>query len=254
MHLASSLRRLGTPDFWAAFVQLLRACMPFDNVIVIAFRGTSKPQVFFKETWGPDVFAHLDELYLSGAYLLDPVYHFHQRGDSVGIYRLMDIAPDQFARSHYYEWYYGRIGITDEVSVLMPVGPDSTLTISMGKDISSGEIFGPKALDEIRRHEAVILALLVHHLQDARTMPVAVPLSVPGLSNLLDGLQRRHGIRLTRRQAEVALLILAGHSSQSIGIRLGISRQTVKVFRRQLYTRCNVTSQAELFAILMPVI
>ena len=63
-----------------------------------------------------------------------------------------------------------------------------------------------------------------------------------------------HGINLTNRQAEVALLVLQGHSSNSIGLRLGISPQTVKVFRKQLYKRCEVSSQAELFGLMLPML
>jgi DNA-binding NarL/FixJ family response regulator len=40
----------------------------------------------------------------------------------------------------------------------------------------------------------------------------------------------------------------------SISLRLGVSVQTVKVFRKQLYTRCNVSSQAELFSLMLPLL
>jgi len=35
-------------------------------------------------------------------------------------------------------------------------------------------------------------------------------------------------------------------------LHLDVSLQTVKVFRRQLYAKCCISSQAELFALLMP--
>ena len=54
--------------------------------------------------------------------------------------------------------------------------------------------------------------------------------------------------------SQEALLILQGHSSVSISLRLGVSPQTVKVFRRQLYARCGIGSQAELFALLLPLL
>ena len=50
----------------------------------------------------------------------------------------------------------------------------------------------------------------------------------------------------------MALYILRGHSSLSIGLNLDVSPETIKVFRRQLYARCGISSQAELFALLMP--
>jgi len=40
----------------------------------------------------------------------------------------------------------------------------------------------------------------------------------------------------------------------SIGLRLGVSAQTVKVFRKQLYARCELSSQAELFALMLPLL
>jgi DNA-binding CsgD family transcriptional regulator len=40
----------------------------------------------------------------------------------------------------------------------------------------------------------------------------------------------------------------------SIGLRLGLSPQTVKVFRKQLYRRCAISSQAELFALMLPLL
>ena len=69
-----------------------------------------------------------------------------------------------------------------------------------------------------------------------------------------DAAQAGHGIHLSPRQAEVALLILRGHSTVSIGLRLGLSAQTVKVFRKQLYARCRISSQAELFALMLPLL
>ena len=67
-------------------------------------------------------------------------------------------------------------------------------------------------------------------------------------------MKAQHDILLSKRQAEVALLILQGHSSLSIGLNLSISPQTIKVFRKQLYKKCNLTSQAELFALMMPML
>ncbi|MBL9049362.1 MAG: helix-turn-helix transcriptional regulator [Tabrizicola sp.] len=235
-------------------IDYLFACLPFDNAIVIAFRGDSQPEILYRRFSGPDVFQHLEELYLPAAFLLDPVYHFHLRAGAAGIYRLLDIAPDQFIRSHYYEWYYGRIGITDEVSVLLPLAKDTTLTISMGKDSSSGTMFGARALDDITQHEPLIIALLQRHWAMRPHDPATRPTALPATQPLILGLRETNGIEITSRQAEVALLILQGHSSMSIATLLGIAPTTVKVFRRQLYERCGVSSQAELFAMLFPIL
>jgi DNA-binding CsgD family transcriptional regulator len=72
--------------------------------------------------------------------------------------------------------------------------------------------------------------------------------------SLIAAMRMHHGVPLSKRQAEVALLILQGHSSPSIGLKLGVSPQTVKVFRKQLYGKCSLSSQAELFALMMPIL
>lgn len=251
---AAALEAIDSPSFWQNMIDYLHACLPFDNAIVIIFRGDSQPQILYRRISGPDVFQHLEELYLPAAFLLDPVYHFHLNAGAAGIYRLLDIAPDQFIRSHYYEWYYGRIGITDEVSVLLPLAADTTLTISMGKDSSSGTMFGARALDDIAQHEPMIMALLRRHWAMRPQYPATSTTAHPATQPLIVGLREASGIELTSRQAEVALLILRGHSSISIATLLGIAPTTVKVFRRQIYERCGVSSQAELFAKLFPIL
>ena len=40
----------------------------------------------------------------------------------------------------------------------------------------------------------------------------------------------------------------------SIALKLGVSPQTVKVFRKQLYQRCGISSQAELFSLMLPLL
>lgn len=58
------------------------------------------------------------------------------------------------------------------------------------------------------------------------------------------------GKALTRREAQLAALILQGHSNLSAALDLGISRETVKVHRRNIYRKLDISSQAELFAAL----
>ncbi|QIG47817.1 helix-turn-helix transcriptional regulator [Nordella sp. HKS 07] len=252
--LSVAIGAIGKADFYRVVAHFLRRCIVYDNVIVIVFQGTATPAVLYKEIHGPDVFSYLDEQYLPGAYLLDPIYHFHLNRGVPGLYRLLDVAPDQFRRSRYYKWYYGKIGITDEISVILPIGDNATLTISMGKDISSDQLFTPKAEENLRRYESVIMALLKAHWGAEEKLPSVKAEARSITDSLIAAMRSLHNVTLSRRQAEVALLILQGHSSPSIGLHLDVSPQTVKVFRKQLYGKCNLSSQAELFALMMPLL
>jgi DNA-binding CsgD family transcriptional regulator len=54
---------------------------------------------------------------------------------------------------------------------------------------------------------------------------------------------------LTPREAEVLQLLLAGCGSEAIALRLGLSRHTVKDYRKRIFRKLSVTSLAELFAL-----
>jgi DNA-binding CsgD family transcriptional regulator len=54
---------------------------------------------------------------------------------------------------------------------------------------------------------------------------------------------------LSRRESEVAAMLLVGCNSEAIALRLGISRHTVKDHRKQIYRKLGISSLAELFAL-----
>jgi len=56
---------------------------------------------------------------------------------------------------------------------------------------------------------------------------------------------------LTDRECEVSHLILHGHSTKSMAARLDISIETIKVHRRNLYGKLDISSQPELFALFL---
>jgi DNA-binding CsgD family transcriptional regulator len=53
---------------------------------------------------------------------------------------------------------------------------------------------------------------------------------------------------LTPREREVAEFTLKGHSAESAGQILGISPGTVRIHRRNIYSKLRINSQGELFS------
>lgn len=51
----------------------------------------------------------------------------------------------------------------------------------------------------------------------------------------------------TGREKTVCLAILLGHTSESIGLNHGISKNTVLTYRKRLYAKLGISSQNELF-------
>jgi DNA-binding CsgD family transcriptional regulator len=254
--LGQAIGALGQAEFAGHLAEFLGRCAPYDNLAIFAYRGEAKPLVLHTLYRNADVYAELDE-YVDAAYLLDPFFRAHRARVPAGVYPLADVAPDQFKRSAYYRSYYKKTTIVDEICAIAYTSSGYSVHVSMGTDRSSGRPFSRRARAELKAREPVICALLAQHWADLQASDVPSNEEEPqdeSLSGRLTrALQAIRGVELSGRQAEVALLILQGHSSASIALRLDISPQTVKVHRKLLYAKCEICSQAELFALMLPV-
>lgn len=248
-HLAEVLRAIGAEGFEDALWSLFQALCAPDNLIILAYPTAGPPQVLHRRTGSAQVFAQLEVTYLAGAYRLDPFYDLHLRRVPAGAYRLSDIAPDAFQRSRYFLDYYDQTGLIDEITFVAYPSTGVSLNICLGRDSTSARGFALRDIESCQRIAPVIAALAeARWAKLARTSGPAEDTA----AFLADRARARLGIHLSPRQAEVALMILRGHSTVSIGLRLGLSAQTIKVFRRQLYARCRISSQAELFGLMLP--
>lgn len=257
--LADAIRLAGNQGFEASLTGFLRRVIACNNIVFIVYRRAAAPDILYSQADDPVVFRNLYRVYVPGAYLLDPYHDLHVNRIAPSAYRLLDIAPDQFQRSQYYLDYYRQTTLIDELTFVSYPDADSTLNICLGRDASAPRPFSTRAREVAVRIAPVVAALADRHLREYRSGPTSgggppSPQADEPVERLRGLLAERHTIRLSPRQAQVSLLILQGHSSVSIGLRLGVSAQTVKVFRRQIYTRCGISSQAELFALLLPLL
>ncbi len=248
--LAEAIRCLQTPGFEAALWQVFQRLVAPDNLVILIYRLAGQAEILFTQTHRPQVFAALGT-YTNGAYMLDPFYDLHLRHVPTGAYRMRDVAPDAFHRSRYFIEYYDQTTLIDELAFIAYPVAGLSLNICLGRDRSSGQAFTPRQIETCQRLAPIINALVERHWSGLKTQGGTAD---DVASSLVIAMHAAHAIRLSRRQAEVALLILKGHSSVSAALRLGVSAQTVKVFRKQLYSRCRISSQAELFAMMLPLL
>jgi DNA-binding CsgD family transcriptional regulator len=125
-----------------------------------------------------------------------------------------------------------------------------SVTVCLGRDATTAARFTAREFVAAVELAPVVNALARLHWRDLGPGEDAGTQDVSGM--LRQRILADKGISLSGRQSEIALLILQGHSSISIGLTLGISPQTVKVIRKQLYRKCQISSQAELFSLLSP--
>lgn len=249
--LAEVIRKLGEAEFETALWHLLQRVATPDNLVILFYRQAGPTEVLYSQSTEPQVFAALRGLYVQGAYLLDPYYDLHLRRVPPGLYRLRDVAPDAFQRSRYYIDYYVHTTLVDELTFIAYPAAGVSMNICIGKDRSSGHSFTARQIETCQAIAPIVIALAERHWAN---LPQVTKPAEDLIETLVQAVQTTHAIRLSRRQAEVAILVLRGHSSVSASLRLGVSVQTIKVFRKQLYARCRISSQAELFAMMLPLL
>lgn len=248
--LAEAIASLRQEGFGAALWALCGALAGPDNLVVMAYRDAGPPVILLTRAENPRVFQRLESGYLAGAYRLDPYYELHRARVVDGAYRIRDIAPDAFHRSRYFTEYFAATTLIDEIAFVVSLAEGVSLNLCLGRDARSGRVFSAAELAACQRMAPVVAAL-------ARSEWRGIERGASGVEDtpaLLLAAAGRQGIALSPRQAMVAVLILRGHSTPSIGLRLGVSSQTVKVFRKQLYRRCGISSQAELFTLMLPLL
>ena len=250
--LAQAINAIGNNGFAGNLAGYIRACINYDNLIVIAYQGEATPEILFREFVDPVVYQHIDDVYVTANYVLDPFYKAHLQGVHAGLHRLFDLAPDRFKQTSYFKTYYEQTTLVDEVAVFARTRTGITITVCIGTDQSSGRTFKKNELFSLKNTAATIAALVESHWQKFQ-MKQSQPKG-PVVDRLRQILADLHNVQLSPRQAEVAMLVLQGHSSTSISLNLGVSMHTVKVFRRQLYAKCAISSQAQLFVMLLPLI
>ncbi|GEO86117.1 helix-turn-helix transcriptional regulator [Ciceribacter naphthalenivorans] len=245
--IAEAIGAVGTNDFAPRIEAALRSIVDFDILMAFAYSGAEKPVCFY-HNMNPERMRTVVDAYVSGPYLLDPFYGAATGPQIDGVLRLRDLAPDQFHNSEYYRRHYVLTGIRDEVGIVCRPAGWTGVVISFTRPVAA-PAFGRRDLAAIRAAEPVIQTLAKRHWRhraspatpagwDTGTPPD--PISET-LSRMTDGI-------LTPREIEITSLVLRGHSSGSISRHLSIAEGTVKIHRKNIYQKLDISSQSELFA------
>ena len=252
---AHALDRHDQPDGVAALLAAIGSVVHFHLALSVIHRRTSRPAYVFDTFSGPRAKRAI-ELFTAGTYLLNPVYNAYLSGLKPGIYLMRDLAPDNYFDSDLYrnldirrhedeELGYRTHGWPEgmeELIIAIGLPGDELAEISLSRIRSEGgfDAASIASLQQVHPLIAAIFRRLWAHLSRGEAHSQGHP-----IDHLFTDFGRD---LLSPREREVALLILKGHSSESIGYHLGISTATVKTHRQKLYTKLNLSTQQELFS------
>jgi DNA-binding CsgD family transcriptional regulator len=248
--LSQCIDSIGSDLFTDKLLSALRSITDFDYSVSFAYHQNEKPICLFHTFLPGERVVFVDD-YLKGPYLLDPFFKACGREVDTGLYRLQDIAPDRFLQSEYYRSYYVRTGLAEEICYTFYLLNDVAVVISL---MRSGESqrFSAREFRLLESVVPIVNSLAQRHWQ-----------AVPDWFEV-DSIERKpgdnstiientvgaiFGPRITPRETQVVAQVLEGHSSESIANSLGISTGTVRIHRRNIYAKLDISSQQELFSI-----
>lgn len=230
------------------FCSLMRSLVTFDYAVIFAYREKERPLDLYS-TFTPDEHVVFVSLYQAGPFLLDPFYHA-AREPKPGIWRMRELAPDRFFSSEYFRSYYTQTGLAEEIGFFIVLEDGITVVLSLMRREKSGS-FSAAEFALVKKSEPMVEGLVRHAWPDlGRRFDAALRQGKGGRKPVHPAADRVwRNLNLTQREASIIELVLQGHSSESIGLRLGISTGTVKVHRRNVYRKLGISSQTQLLSI-----
>ncbi|WP_430447598.1 MAG: LuxR C-terminal-related transcriptional regulator [Pseudomonas piscis] len=236
----------GPAQLLATSQWLQRLCQ-VDHFVLFIYQGNYRPLSLF-DTFTAHKRQYFVDDYQTGPYLLDPLYLACSNRLHQGLHSLKELAPDHFYLSEYFLSYYHRLGLTEEIAFFVDLDDSSTGVLSLMRSSEHSD-FNDQERQLLECAEQVVRLVVRSAWSQHR------------LSNPRPALEMDHAIRqaferfgeglLTLRECEIARLLLRGHSNDSIAQQLFISSGTVKIHRKNLYTKLEIGSQSELLGLFL---
>ena len=248
--LSECIDSIGNHNFCENLVAALKTIADFDYSVAFAYHQNEKPICLY-DTFSPAQRVVFVDDYLKGPYLLDPFFKACGRKVDVGLYRLGDVAPDRFYQSEYYRSYYVQTGLAEEICYIFYFQNGVAVAISLMRSGDNSR-FSAKEFRLLNRVVVIIDSLAQRHWHDLHNKfedehsECAAGERATIVEETVSAL---FGRRITPRETQVVAQVLEGHSSDSIAKSLGISVGTVRIHRRNIYGKLQISSQQELFSI-----
>jgi len=257
--IGAVVEALDSAQFWTRLTRALERYVVFDNWVALRFTAGEAPLVCAESPMPDGTVDAMFQDYLAALYQLDPFYIAATERPASGFVTLADVAPDNFTMTDYYQRYFRKNIVGDEVHFNYMIDARHTLAFSLG----ATQRYGERDLAVLALCAPWVIALLRQRLpyesfdtsssrvlsSDA-TMETGMETEAPAYAARFEQVSSAGGrSSLTAREVEVAMLTLSGFSTRAIAEKLTISFETVRAHKKHIYTKLNVNSQSELFAL-----
>lgn len=241
--LADMINHLRMPSWPEVMIDNLQQLAHFDTCLIATYKQQFKP-IVVHTSYQLDSQKNIHS-FVNKAYLLDPLYNAIEKGATSGIYRLKDLAPDSFEQTDQYKSCYSDFDLNDEIIYLTRLDDQVVFTISLGRTSKLGGISRAE-LNRLKSVQPIIQAMCQQFWLAQSSQYVHDEQSRDSLGHAISTFASNV---LTPREKQITGLVLQGYSSKAVAIQLNISVGTIKVHRKSIYLKLNVSSESELFSL-----
>jgi DNA-binding CsgD family transcriptional regulator len=256
---AEIVEHVDDPNLPRILARALDTLIEFEYSVVFVYRGRSNP-IHIHDTFpNPEARSGINN-YVKNTYVLNPLYNAYRCGLKTGVYRLRDLVSQGPIDSTSFRKFRICANSSEEIGYLTEGWPPGREELCIAMELPGGECAeltlsrkasdGGFADEDIASLSPVIpflSAAVRRYWRHARVMYLS---NAPD-TTADDALRAFGRNSLTPRERELAQLLLRGHSSASISLRMGISTTTVKTHRKNLYSKLGIATQCELFSLFL---
>lgn len=248
---------IGSDQFFDRLAGVLGDALPFKWLHIFQYFKDTAP-IGLGNYPGNVAYKRGYENYLNFTYVINPSYRAFQLGTPSGVFLISDFIQEG------YDDIIGsadceiRIDESESIGYRTPGWPKNMTEFIILVGLPNGTAVDLTFLTEMGRSQ--------HKDHEARLQQVFPILNAVLLKQYeLNPKSFEHHARpgqeerfqdfgsdtLTDREREVVQLILIGHNSNSIALKLCVSLSTIKTHRRNIYSKLQISSQAELFSMFL---
>lgn len=243
----SEVNSVASFDFFTNIANFLSSIVEFDSIVILGYQ-INKPPIYLYDTVNRRK-ELLFQRYLTSSLVYDPFYHQVIKDGVEGIFNVDDVLSDKQECYDYRNQFYYETERNDELAITVRVDDTRLLAFFLGR-CSLLNPFTEEQKQFIFRQYNDIKEQCHAQCPTDNWFPIdereckksnSIHLALSTFSVDL----------LTPRERDIIILMVQGLANNDIATSLGISVATVKVHRKSIYNKLNVTNLNEFWQLFL---
>lgn len=253
-YIADVVTAIGSPELPEVLTSSISAIAEFEYSVIFGYPANHRP-AFLYDGIGANHGKSSVPRYLREDHQNDPFYKACLSNIKSDLYRLSELSTTELSSSYevasaelFSPCISGEPGfLSEEIGFIVRNSHGAYIILSLMR-ANSAPPFSATEFDALNQIKPVVLAVLARHWEDLGSSNAGQGNAICVSDYVEKAVVNFETSVLTEREQEISGLMLRGYSSTWIAKHLGITRETVKTHRRNLYAKLHISSQSELMA------